>query len=215
MTALNPQLADRAKLVFLAFPADHELTVLDDCPLSQFFFAAEIKDRRLRRFLHSAGCRIIIIEDKKVFRRLLGKYPLLHLLIDFHRAMTHDMVWCHIQNCSYMRMEIRRCLHLIARDLCGYTASAAHPQCFLRQWCPNIATNTDRIESCCQQLSEQGNCRGLAIGACHSTNRRLCELIGKLNLSGHADMALIRCLNDGNTARDSRRHQYETDTIQQ
>ena len=158
---------------------------------------------------------IVVVENEEILSRLLGKQPLLHLLIDLHGTMSDNVVWRHIQFCSHMRMEILGRFHLVAGNLRSNAAAFAHTQHFFRQGNTDIAANTDARKARSQQQAEQRDCRRLAIRSRNSTDRRLRQLISHLYLSHHTDVTPIGCLDDGNADGNCRRHDDKIHAIQQ
>ena len=131
MLALDAQLLHCAQRVALPLPADGQAAFMHESALSELLRGAEIADAAQRALLHAARARIVVVQHEEILCRLLGKELLLHRLIDVHGLVTDDVVWCHVEHCRYMRVEMMRRLHLEAGDLRHDAAIRPDFQCRL------------------------------------------------------------------------------------
>ena len=164
-----------AELVFLPLPADDDEAVLHitahEDALFERFATAKIADLRLGALFHAAHLLVVVVEDEVVVLRLFAEDALLHGLIDFHRAVAHDVVRRHIEHGRDMRVEVLRRLHLVARDLRRDAAAPADAQGLLRQRHADVAADADLVVMRLEQQAEERRRRRLAIRARHRADR--------------------------------------------
>ena len=124
------------------------------------------------------------------------------------------MVGRDVQYRGNVRAKIFRRLHLVAGNFRRQNSSAADFQRDFAKWHADIPADADFIERRFKQQSEQRDRRRLTVGARHCANRRLRQVVGKLNFADNRNALRRRRLEQRYLQRHGGRHDYQVDTAQ-
>ena len=193
---------------FPAQPQDHVFPA-DKGAFPNFLFPAEFHNPAANRPAQPLKPRVVGIENRPVLRRLFPEHAHLHGRIDLHGAVAVQMILRDIGNQSHPGAEGVGRFHLEAGHLADHHILL--PGGHRRQGIgvPDIAHHMGHFPRIAENLSQEGNRGGLAVGARYGHQRSPAELESQLQFPRNIDSHFLRPQNErrriGNTGADNQR----------